>query len=465
MFTEILDRKNTPYARLVNPILSAALCAVDPYECVYRNIALLNGDQFTISGKLYSLDEYDHIYLIGTGKAVQPMAGAVMDKLSSRISGGILIGKHDDAAFSMNMPQEISFTLGSHPVPSLSSIQSTIQLTAFLRKVTRKDLVICLISGGGSALMTLPYDPLTLEDVQATTKTLLFSGATINEVNVVRKHLDQVKGGGLARMAAPATLITLVLSDVIGDDLDAIASGPTVADHSTYGDAMDIIKKYKLEKSLPQMVIEHLHKGVKGLVPETVKEQDACLAKTCTAIVGSLAQAAEAAQRKASEDGFQTRILTASLKGEAREVGKQLGMQLRQMAAVHLPSSRPMCLIAGGETTVTIKGSGKGGRNQELALSAAREIQGVGNCLFVSLATDGEDGPTDAAGGAVDGSTIQKGNHAGMDAGEFLDRNDAYRYLDAADALIRTGPTGTNVNDLMLMFVFTSRVDQQGCEA
>ena len=455
MFAEIIDRKNTPYAELVNPILSAALRSVDPYDCVYHNIAL-NGDQLTIGGKVYSLDEYDHIYLIGTGKAVQPMAGAVLDRFSGKITGGILIGKHDDAVYSKNLPAEIIFTLGSHPVPGPSSINSTMQLTTFLKKVTRKDLVICLISGGGSALMTLPYEPLTLTDIQSTTKALLFSGATINEVNIVRKHLDQVKGGGLARMTAPATLITLVLSDVIGDALDAIASGPTVADCSIYRDAISIIKKYELEKRLPKAVMEHLEKGVKGLIPETVKEREECLARTSTLIVGSLAQAARAAQRKALEAGFQARILTTSLKGEAREVGKQLGMQLRQIAADRTPSSRPTCLIAGGETTVTIKGSGKGGRNQELALSAAQEIKGVENCLFISLATDGEDGPTDAAGGAVDGTTLQKGIHAGMDADDYLRRNDAYSYLDAAGALIRTGPTGTNVNDLVFMFAFNS---------
>jgi len=451
------------YFQQVNPILEAALRAVDPSSCTRRFLENDNGI-LRIKEHEYALDAYEHVYLIGTGKAVLPMALAAHDCLKDRITAGFLIGKHPDRQILEQLPKHICFRTGSHPIPSQQTIDSTRELVEFTQMLTRNDLVVCLISGGGSALMSLPYEPITLDEMQETTRQLLRSGAAINEVNTIRKHLDQVKGGGLARLIAPAQSITLVLSDVIGDALDAIASGPTVADDSTFQLAWDIVNKFGLATSLPESVSKHLKEGLAGRALETVKSGDDCLSSSATAIVGSLRMAAEAAQEQAQKMGFHTGILTTCLQGEAREKGAELANILKDIVIGDHPLKKPACLLAGGETTVTVHGDGKGGRNQELALSAARVLDGLKNCLFISLATDGEDGPTDAAGAAVHGETIQKGIQMGMDAGDYLKRNDAYHFLQRSDNLIFSGPTGTNVNDLILMFAFDSQqqlMDQQ----
>ena len=450
---DVLTATNTPYWRVINPILQTALQSVDPYQCVLRNVNL-EENTLKIGSTNYQKADFDNIYLIGTGKAIIPMAQAVLERLEDLVNGGLLIGKHADDPFRQKLAPKIAYLLGGHPVPSALSLESTHKLVNFLNKLTKRDLVICLISGGGSALMSLPYDPITLDDLQETTRQLLFSGATINEVNIIRKHLDQIKGGGLARLAEPATLATLVLSDVIGDALDAIASGPTVADHSTFQDAMQIIKRYHMEGSLPRAVAEGIREGMQGKIQETVKDGDACLARTATTVIGSLRIAAEAAREKAVERGFQTILLDIALQGEAREKGAELAAILRSYRGEEVSKRQSLCWIAGGETTVTVHGSGKGGRNQETALSAAIRLDGLEKCLFVSLATDGEDGPTDAAGAVVDGGTLEKGRQAGLDAADFLIRNDAYHFLERTGSLIKTGPTGTNVNDLVLMFSF-----------
>ncbi|MDK2981845.1 MAG: glycerate 2-kinase [Chloroflexota bacterium] len=445
-----------PQFEHVNDILEAALEAVDPYTCTRRSIQMQN-NRLKIGVEDYDLADIEHIHMLGTGKAVLPMALAVTDVLEERISGGVIIGKHADEQLMAKLPPEITVTFGDHPVPSEKSMHSAQMMADYCQNFGEKDLVICLISGGGSALMTLPVAGVNLGDMQAVTRQLLLCGATINEVNAVRKHLDRIKGGGLARLAWPAKLATLVLSDVIGDALDTIASGPTVADASTYQDVLDIVRKYKLESSLPKSVLAHFKAGMTGLeeiAPETVKSGDKYLLNAHIKIIGSLKMAIDAARERAIQAGFNVKELSSEVTGEAREIGKEYAQALKQLAKGESVMKKPAVLIAGGETTVTVQGDGKGGRNQECALSAAIALQGCPDCLFVSLATDGEDGPTDAAGGAVSGATISAGLALGLDAQEHLARNDAYAYLEQVNSLIHIGPTGTNVNDLIFSFAF-----------
>lgn len=440
-------------ADIVNSIINAALDAVDPYQCT-RKILEKKDSQISIKDIQIDLNNYEHVYLVGTGKAVLPMAEAVQDELGEVIKGGLLIAKHESPQIQKDLSGSIVVRLGSHPIPSSQSVESTRELVKFVNSLNEKDLVICLISGGGSALMTLPDTNITIDDMQEVTRQLLFSGAAIDEVNTIRKHLDQVKGGGLARKIWPAALVTLVLSDVIGDPLEAIASGPTVSDSTTFADAEKIIEKYHLAEQIPASVCQYIKDGVGGKIQETVKAGDECITHAHTFVIGSLAIAAQAAKEKAISSGFNTEVLTTKLKGEAREVGDKLAGELINMVEGNHHLTKPACLIAGGETTVTVRGKGKGGRNQETALSAAKTLQGISNCLFISLATDGEDGPTDAAGGVVDGKTIETGNKLGLDADDHLNRNDAYTYLEKTGSLIKIGPTGTNVNDLVFLFAF-----------
>jgi len=437
----------------VNGILEAALDAVDPYLCTQKYIRF-KSEKLKIGEITLSLHEIGNIYVFGTGKAVLPMTKAVCDVLGEHIRGGVIIGKHPDDEIMAELPSNIAVLFGGHPVPTEKSLQSAQKLADFAEQLTEKDLVICLISGGGSALMTLPREGISLADMQDVTRQLLFSGATINEVNAVRKHLDRIKGGGLARMVWPARLATLVLSDVIGDSLDAIASGPTVADQSTFEDVLEIIEKYHLAANLPMNVMSVIKDGQAGKIPETVKRGEKYLDNAHTFIVGSLAYAIEAARKQAITSGFETAVLSSEVTGEACEMGRKFGREMLKLAESRKAGDKPGLLIAGGETTVTVKGQGKGGRNQELALSAAVEITGCRDCLFISLATDGEDGPTDAAGGAVTGATIAQGAAQGLDAQDFLARNDAYHYLQSVNGLIKIGPTGTNVNDLIFAFAF-----------
>ena len=450
---EFVSQKSFQNAGIINSVLDASLRSVDPYQCIIKSMSI-DGNSLYFQNIEYKLDEFEHIYLIGTGKAVFPMAQAVHDLLRGRISKGFLIAKHHNIEIKKTFPDYFTTVLGTHPLPSGQSEESTRKMIDFLRGLTSKDLVICLISGGGSALMSLPFDGISIEDMQEVTRQLLFSGASINEVNSVRKHLDRVKGGGLAREIWPARLVTLVLSDVIGDALDAIASGPTVADPTTYADALSIIDKYGLAGKIPANVHSHLLNGVEGKTIETVKADDKCLQNSNIFIIGSLSIAAQAAKEKAAEIGLNSSILTTNLKGEAREIGYMLVEELSEVAAGRHALAKPACLIAGGETTVTVRGKGKGGRNQETALSAARFMKDLPGCVFISLATDGEDGPTDAAGAVVDSRTIKTGQRLGLDADDYLERNDAYNYLEKTNALIKTGPTGTNVNDLVFMFAF-----------
>ncbi|MDR7420007.1 MAG: glycerate kinase, partial [Armatimonadota bacterium] len=337
-----------------------------------------------------------------------------------------------------------------HPLPDTNGWRGARRIVDLVVPAGPDDLVLVLISGGGSALLPLPAEGVTLDEKIATTDLLLRSGATINEMNTVRKHLSAVKGGWLARHAAPATVVTLVLSDVLGNPLDVIASGPTVPDPTTFADAVEVVRRFGLWNRVPASVRLRLERGAAGEVPDTPKPGDAAFERARAVIIGDITAAAAAAADRAQALGYQTRLGPTDVQGEARDVGETFGRSVRESYETLGAAGRPMCLIAGGETTVTVRGRGRGGRNQELALGAAGPIAGLPQALVASFGTDGTDGPTDAAGAVADGSTLARAREQGLDPQVALADNDTYPFFQALGDLIITGPTNTNVNDLWL---------------
>lgn len=436
----------------ISQIIQTALNAVDPYQIVKERIRK-NRTILSIGNENVDLEKKGQIFLIGFGKAVLPMAKAILDMMGNELSSGILIPKHHDLSSVGRFPVNLKILPGDHPIPIKKSFIAAKEIRELMSATTENDLVIGLISGGGSSLVTLPIEPVEVEDLNILTRALLRSGASIFEINTIRKHLDQIKGGGLLRFIYPARSIHLILSDVIGDDLSVIASGPTSPDPSTFSDAINVLKNYDLWENAPDNIRQVFYKGNQGEIPETIKDYDPLLVKTSNQIIGSLHIAAHAARQKAESLGFQTEILDLTLMGEAKIVGKKLAQHLKKRKTELSGLKIPLCIIAGGETTVTVTGNGKGGRNQELALEAALELEGIENLHFVTLATDGEDGPTDAAGAYVDGQTVQRAKRLGLNAHEYLSNNDAYNFFKQTGELLFCGPTGTNVNDLVFMLV------------
>lgn len=441
----------TPDLRAVAAQLQhAALRAVDPAAAVYQFMSRA-GDQLLIDTHAYALPDFERVFIVGAGKAALPMADAVCDVLQDRLSGGVIITKygHVDRA----LPDQVRVYEAGHPVPDQNSIAATRELAALLRSAAPRDLVIAVLSGGGSALMTLPAAEVSLADLQATTRLLLRAGATIHQINALRKHLDVIKGGGLARLANGATIVTLILSDVIGDDLSVIASGPTVPDPSTFADAWRVIEDFNLIDQLPPAVRARLERGRDGALADTPKPGEAIFERAQAVIIGSNARAAQAAELAAQQLNFNTLLLSTFVQGEAREVAQVAAAIAKEIHRRHRPAAKPACVIWGGETTVTLKGHGLGGRNQELALAAAIAIDGLPNTLIAALGTDGTDGPTDAAGAIVTGETVSRARAIGLDAHAHLADNDAYPFFRLLGDLILTGPTGTNVNDLLFILI------------
>ena len=444
-------------------IMRAALKAVDPAEAV-RHCLNLADHQLTVSDPhgathTYNLADYDRVFVVGGGKAGAPMAAAVAEVLGDQLTGGTVLVKYAHALADPTATGPIQIIEAGHPIPDAAGWLGAQQMTHWLQDTTERDLVLCLISGGGSALMTAPVTGVTLAGLQALTQTLLACGATINDINTIRKHISQLKGGQLARRAAPGTVISLILSDVVGDPLDVIASGPTVPDPTTFAESWSVLTRYGVEADIPASIRAHLTAGLEGEVVDTPKPGDPIFERVQTVIVGSNLLAAHAAAESATQLGFDTILLTTFIEGEAREVGQVaagLAKGLVRGEAMHPPGkliSKPACLIIGGETTVTLHGDGKGGRNQEMALAAALALTGWPDILIACLATDGTDGPTDAAGAFADGTTIRRATDMGLDAVDYLARNDAYHFFEQLDDLIMTGPTRTNVNDLTLVLV------------
>lgn len=437
-------------ANVLNAVLEAALAAVEPGEAVRRALSV-EADELIVAGRPYPLASYRRALVVGAGKASAPMAAGVEDVVGHvlPITGSVTVRYGHSAP-----TRAVRIREASHPVPDQAGVEATQAIVELLEDTSAEDLVICVVSGGGSALLTLPADGISLEDLQRTTDALLRSGASINEINVVRKHLDTVKGGGLAGLAAPAQVITLVLSDVVGNPLDAIASGPTVPDTSTWADAGEVFDRYDLWARVPLPIAERVRAGVDGRLGDTPKPGAAMFAATQTVVVASNLLACQAAASAATRMGVRALVLTTYVQGEAREVGQVLAALLREVSASGHPLARPCLLVAGGETTVTVRGQGLGGRNQELALSAAFSLRGLPDVLLASVGTDGNDGPTDAAGAIVDGTTLDRAAVLGLDPQKSLTQNDSYRFFDRLGDLIRTGPTNTNVNDLFLLFAF-----------
>ncbi len=444
--------QRTPGGEAISRILAAALEAVEPSQAVRRHVKR-QGNRLHIAGKTYDLNEVNRLFLISFGKASLPMAQSMAEVLGEHLTTGIVIPKSPPSP-SPTPSRHPSFSVlpAAHPVPDQRSLQAAQQVINLLGTTTAADLVLFLISGGGSALLTAPSPGVSLEDLQTLTQALLACGATINEINCLRKHLSQVKGGGLARLAAPARMATLILSDVVGDPLDVIASGPTVPDPTTFQEALDILRKHNLEEETPASIKAYLQRGAAGEIPETPKAGDPVFDQAHHAIIGNNEQSARAALNQARAEGFNPMLLTTSLQGEARQAGRFLASILRQLALSGDPLPRPACLVAGGETTVTVRGDGQGGRNQELALSAVKELTGLADVWLISLATDGEDGPTDAAGAVVSGETWRRAVALGLDPNDFLARNDAYHFFAPLGDLLKPGPTQTNVCDLVFLF-------------
>ncbi|MCW3978170.1 MAG: glycerate kinase [Candidatus Bathyarchaeota archaeon] len=430
-------------------ILGAAVDSVDPHEAVKRS-ARREENKLLVGDTEFALDDFSRIFVIGGGKAGTAMAEAVEGLLGGRITGGVvnvLRGKEREGCL-----RNIRLNGASHPIPDEAGVRGVEEMLSILDEAREDDLIIVLISGGGSALMTHPAGNISLEEVRELTDLLLRSGATINELNAVRKHISDVKGGRMAKRAHPATVISLILSDVVGDPLDTIASGPTAPDPTTFGDAISVLKDRGLWERMPDPILHRLKEGATGKIEETPKPGDAVFDKVHNIIIGSNPTAARAAVKRASALGYNSMLLTTKLEGEASRVGTNMAEVVRKICATDGPVRRPAAVVAGGETTVTVVGKGRGGRNQELALSAALEIEGL-DAVITTLATDGIDGPTDAAGAIVDGSTLRRAGAMGLKAADFLAENDSYSFFSKLGDALLTGPTGTNVNDLTLLLV------------
>jgi hydroxypyruvate reductase len=434
---------------LARQIMDAALRAVDPAQAVL-NALRVEGDRLHAGSHTYDLRRFKRILVVGAGKASAPMARAAEEVLGDRIAAGVVNVRYGYT----DATRRVALHEAAHPVPDENGVAGTRQIVDLLEGAGADDLVLCLISGGGSALMMLPEDPISLADYQALTQALLRSGATINQVNTVRKHVERVKGGRLAQIAAPAEIVALILSDVVGNPLDFIASGPTVPDTTTFGDALDVLREFDLVDKVPRSVADWIQRGARGEVPETPKPGDPVFARTATEVIGSLDVAAAAALQQARDLGFEAMLLTTFLEGEARDAGKLAAALAKELVLRGRPTAPPSCLILGGETTVTVRGEGRGGRNQEIALAAGIALAGLDRALVATLATDGTDGPTDAAGGFADGGTLARAAARGLDARAALAANDSYALLDQIGDLLVTGPTNTNVNDLLFVFSF-----------
>jgi glycerate 2-kinase len=439
--------------RAAGLIFQAALAAADPGPAVRRYLAVDNG-RLKAAGHAYRLADYDRLLVVGGGKAAARMGSAVEDILGDRITGGLLVIPRG----SLASLQRIKLVPAAHPLPDESGASAAREMLDLMRGADERTLVLCLLSGGGSALMSAPAPGLQLADKQAVTALLLEAGATIGELNAVRKHLSAIKGGKLAKAAFPAVLLTLILSDVIGDRIDVIASGPTAPDATTFADAASVLAKYGLWGRIPSRAEAYLRRGVEGQETETMKAGDPCFRNAAHVLVGSLPLALDAAAAKARELGFRTEIVSREIQGEARVAARFLAGQARQARAAAPPAGR-ICLLSGGETTVRVLGTGRGGRNQELALAFAQEIVGLPGIAMLSAGTDGIDGPTDAAGAIVDGETVKMGETFGLEAAVFLENNDSYTFFSELDARsgerhhVQTGPTGTNVMDIQVILV------------
>jgi glycerate 2-kinase len=428
--------------------LESALNAVDPKQIIKSKVSLKNST-LCVNGHSFDLKKFKNIYVVGGGKASGAMAEAIEQVLDKYIKNGLV-----------NVPRNnkhktdiIELHEASHPIPDEAGVEGTRRMLKMVEHKKEDDLVICLISGGGSSLMPLPRGGISITDKKEITNALLKCGATINAINTVRKHISDFKGGWLAKKAYPATILNLILSDVVGDPLDFIASGPTVPDSTTFSDAVKVLEKYGLWSNAPASIRKVLSDGEKGIIPETPKADDGAFKKVFNVVVGNNRLASLTAQEHLKSEGLNTLLLTATLEGEARHVGVMLASIAREASASGNPIPKPAGIIAGGETTVTVTGKGRGGRNQEIALAAVQTLKDTNGVVVASLSTDGIDGPTDAAGAIVDGKTLERATKMRLTPEKYLAQNDSYNFFSKLNDLIFTGPTDTNVNDVSVIIV------------
>lgn len=434
--------------KVLTKIFMAGLQAVDPEAAVRRHVELV-GSRLRVGERFYPLDRFKRIMVTGAGKGTAPMAKALEEILGDRLSTGWIIVK-----YGHGLPlKKIRVMEAGHPVPDEAGLAATKFILVRLKKCTAEDLVLCAFSGGGSALAPAPRPPLNLIEKQQTTQLLLESGASIDELNAMRKHLSTGKGGQFAQIAYPATVVSLFLSDVVGDPLDVIASGPTVPDPSTFADCLKIVERYGLTDKLPASVLKLLHEGAGGLIKDTPKAGDTAFKKVQNLVVGSNRAALLAAAGEARLLGYDPLILSSFIQGEAREIALAFAGIGKEIVLSDNPIPSPACILAGGETTVRIQGQGKGGRNQELALAAAIALKDWSHIAILCAGTDGTDGPTDAAGAFADGGTCKKALQRGINPVDCLLNNDSYKFFDQLDQLFKTGPTRTNVMDLICLLV------------
>jgi hydroxypyruvate reductase len=423
-------------------ILRAALAAVDP-ERLVRDA--LRDDPLPVP------QAGGRTLLLAVGKAAIPMARAAAAVLGDALAEGVVL---TPAGSPNQVPNRLRLYQGGHPLPDQRGVEGARDIVQLARRAGPLDQVLVLLSGGGSALLTLPHSDLTLGDLRRITELMLLDGATIRDLNTVRKHLETLKGGRLAALAAPASVRALVLSDVIGDPLDIIASGPVSPDLSTFEDAIQVLERRGLWTEAPAPVRQHLLERRMGRMSETPKEGDPVFEKVRVSVVGNATLAARRAAEEASQLGYHSRVVSTEVTGEARIMGALMAENLR--AQLQLPL-RPICHVSAGETTVSVHGNGLGGRNQELVLAAALGLDRARAALLLSAGTDGLDGPTDAAGALATGSTMGRARALGLNGEAYLERNDSYRFFEALNDLIKTGPTGTNVMDLMIVMAGEER--------
>jgi len=439
--------------KIATGIFLRAVSAVDPSKRL-REIITVEEDTLRVktderSEELFHLRAFKNIYLIGTGKASAPMAQTMEDLLADRISSGVITTKGGH-----RLPlKRIELIEAGHPLPDRNGLEGGHRIRSLLKNSGPEDLVLVVLSGGGSALLPLPVEGITLEEKQEATQLLLDCGADIKEMNTVRKHISQIKGGWLARWAYPSTVLAFILSDVVGDPLDVIGSGPTVPDSSTFEDAWGILRKYNLVREVAPSIQKHLQLGREGRAQETPKPGESAFERVHNFLIGSNILALRAAQQEASSCGFHTFILSSSIVGETKEVARFHAAIAKEMMMSGNPISKPACMISGGETTVTIRGRGRGGRNQEFALAGALEIQGLERVVLLSGGTDGTDGPTDAAGAIADHTTVNRALAMGLQPKTHLEENDAYPFFEKLGDLLITGPTRTNVMDVHVLLI------------
>ncbi|MEM1575563.1 MAG: glycerate kinase [Nitrososphaerota archaeon] len=449
-FNELIENTSREYrkARKIALIsLDKAISAVLPKNLIHGKV--LRKKNIIIFGKRkYNLNNYSEVIVLGIGKACVEMCEALLEILPDKISRGLLITKHEQVK---KIDSRIEVLGAGHPIPDKKGEEAARKLLELAKSVDKNSLTIFLVSGGGSALMPLPKEGITLEDKIETTKLLLKSGATINEMNIVRKHLSAVKGGWIAKNSKSKNLVSLIISDIVGDPIHFIASGPTAPDPTTYEDAINVLNRRNLWDKVPENVRKILLKGKNHEIEETPKPGDKVFRKVYNFIIGSNKDACKAAYNEAIKNGFKSMILTTHLEGEAREVGIVISSIAKDLYKNNFPLKKKSAIIIGGETTVTVKGFGKGGRNQECVLSTTIGLSGLKGIAFASLGTDGIDGITDAAGAITDGENFEKAISKGLNINEFLDNNDSYSFFKEIGDAIHTGPTGTNVGDIAIL--------------